>query len=183
MGVLPSVHPPEDRRTSVGRTKTDFSKHTKTFPRKKLAVTTGKKLVDLRDAAFKLLFEVVQKPSGGCLPSPSNCYRPNAWVLVVQLGCETLKRRIISKVHPKHISIKHMVCRKCYITIEFSFPFFLKLRCYLQLFANVEYSFGLQDSKAPFLDCRNQEYFFCLIYFCIEKNLKIAKKKKKKKKK
>merc|ERR1712113_1134648 len=85
----------EDRRTSVGRTKTDFSKHTKTFPRKKLAVTTGKKLVDLRDAAFKLLFEVV-------------------------------KRRIISKVHPKHISIKHMVCRKCYITIEFSFPFFLK---------------------------------------------------------
>ena len=86
--VLPSVHPPEDRRTSVGRTKTDFSKHTKTFPRKKLAVTTGKKLVDLRDAAFKL-FEVVQKPSGGCLPSPSNCYQPNAWVLVVQLGCET----------------------------------------------------------------------------------------------
>merc|ERR1712192_115460 len=25
-----------------------------------------------------------------------------------------------SKIHPKHISIKHMVCRKCYITIEFS---------------------------------------------------------------
>merc|ERR1712209_111736 len=81
-----SIHRRTEEPQSGGRRQISANTQ-KLFPEKKLAVTTGKKLVDLRDAAFKL-FEVVQKPSGGCLPSPSNCYRPNAWVLVVQLGCE-----------------------------------------------------------------------------------------------
>ena len=85
----PPICPSTGGQKNLSRADEDrFQQTHKNFSQKKLAVTTGKKLVDLRDAAFKL-FEVVQKPSGGCLPSPSNCYQPNAWVLVVQLGCET----------------------------------------------------------------------------------------------
>merc|ERR1712012_549742 len=81
-----SIHRRTEEPQSGGRRQ--ISANTQKLSQKKTRCDHRKKLVDLRDAAFKL-FEVVQKPSGGCLPSPSNCYRPNAWVLVVQLGCET----------------------------------------------------------------------------------------------
>ena len=83
-----SIHRRTEEPQSGGRRQISANTQ-KLFPEKNSLWPPEKKLVDLRDAAFKLLFEVVQKPSGGCLPSPSNCYQPNAWVLVVQLGCET----------------------------------------------------------------------------------------------
>ena len=88
------------------------------FSQKKSAVTT-RQICSISDAAFE--FENLRLSKSLLLPSPSNCFQPRAWVFVVQLGCETQN---ISKVHPKHISIKHMVCRKCYITKLSFLPIF-----------------------------------------------------------
>merc|ERR1712088_205335 len=75
--------------TPVGRTETEFSKHTKTFPRKKRC-DHQTNLFDLR-CCLQILenLRLSKSPLAASCLLPRTVINPDAWVFVVQLGCET----------------------------------------------------------------------------------------------